>query len=163
MSQIFSFFQENTAILYILSFALVLLGVLIIAHQLLYQLVYAFAPESKSLRWVMKPRSVRVAIALADIAAWGLAVMISCLVHKLPAVTTLLLSLFGILGNLLPLTIIVLLVIYCFSRTGNELILSFLGGWYLRYRKNLLDRYRYFDLGNGQEGEIEAINFLITF
>ena len=162
MSQIFSFFQENTAILYILSFALVLLGVLIIAHQLLYQLVYAFAPESKSLRWVMKPRPVRVAIALADIAGWSLAVMISCLVHKLPAVTKLLLSLFGILGNLLPLTIIVLLVIYCFSRTGNELILSFLGGWYLRYRKNLLDRYRYFDLGNGQEGEIEAINFLDT-
>ena len=162
MSQLLSFFQENTAILTIFTFVLVLVAVLTIARRLFYQLVYAFVPESKSLRFVMKPRLVRVAISLADIAAWGLAVMISCLVHKLPGVTQLLLSFFGILWNLLPLMIIVLLVIYCVSRTGNELILSILGGWYLPYRKEVLDRYRYFDLGNGQEGEIEAINFLDT-
>ena len=162
MSQLFSFLLENTAILRILTFGLVLLGVLMITRRLFYQLVYAFVPESKSLRFVMKPRSVRVALALADMGAWGLAVMISCLVHQIPAVTELLLSLFGILWNLLPLTIIVLLVTYCFSRTGNELILSALGGWYLRYRKKVLERYHYFDLGDGLEGEIETINFLDT-
>ena len=162
MSQLFSFLQQNTTLLRILTFGLVVLFVLTIARRLFYQLIYAFVPESKSLRFVMKPRPVRVAIALADMGAWGLAVMISCLVHEFLAVTQLLLSLFGILWNLLPLTLIVLLVTYCFSRTGNELILSVLGGWYLPYRKKVLESYRYFDLGDGQEGEIEAINFLDT-
>jgi hypothetical protein len=158
----FSFFSENTAILQIITFALVIIVVLTVTRRLLYQLIYAFVPESKSLRFVSKPRLVRIAIAIADIGAWGLAVMISCIVHRLPAVTQLLVSLFGIIWNLLPLTIIVLLGTYCFSRTGNELILSAIGGWYLPYRKKILERYGYFDLGNGQEAEIETINFLDT-
>ena len=162
MSENFSFLLQNRTILQIFTFGLVIFVILTITRRLLYQLIYAFVPESKSLRFVMKPRPVRIAIALADIGAWGLAVMISCLVHNLPAVSQLLVSLFGILWNLIPLTIIVLLIIYCFSRTGNELILSALGGWYLPYRKKVLEGYSYFDLGDGQEAEIEAINFLDT-
>ena len=162
MSQLFSFLLENTAVSRVLTFIVVVLSILAIARGLLYRLIYAWAPESKSLRFAMKPRLVRVTIALADIGAWGLAMMISCLLHKIPGVTQLLLSLFGLFWNLLTLTIVVLLVAYCFSRTGNELILSALGGYYLHYRHKILERYRYFDLGDGEEGEIEAIHFLDT-
>ncbi len=162
MPDLLSFLLQNPTVSRTITFVLVMFSVLTIARSLFYQLIYAFAPESKSPRFPLKPRPVRVAIALADIGAWGLALMISCVLYQIPAVAQLLLSLLGILWNLLPLTIVVLLVTYCFSRTGNELILSVLGGWYLPYRKQVLDRYHYFDLGDGQEGEIEEINFLDT-
>lgn len=162
MSQLSSFLIQNINVSQILSFGFILLCVLMITRRLLYRLIYAFEPESKSLHFVMKPRIVRVAISLADIGAWVLAVIISCLVHEMPVVTNFLLSLFGIILNLLTLTIVILLLIYSFSRTGNELILSVIGAWYLRYRKKILDGYDYFDLGEGIEAEIVEINFLDT-
>ncbi|NEO88252.1 MAG: hypothetical protein F6J87_28945 [Spirulina sp. SIO3F2] len=162
MSQLLLNLRHTTLLEQIVNFGLLLGFVLAIAKRLLYRLIYAFAPESKSQRFMLKPRPVRVAIAIADMLAWTLAVMVACLVLGLPQVSQLLVSLVGIVWSLLPLTITVVLVAYCFSRTGNELLLSALGAWYLKHRKKVLERHRYFDLGEGQEGEIDSINFLDT-
>lgn len=158
----FNFLFENPLILQSLTFVLLLLSVVTIAKGLFYQLVYAFAPESKSVRFVMKPRLVRIGIAIADILAWGLGVIISCSVYKFSAITEILMSIFITILNLLLLLNILILLIYFCSSNCNQLIVSILGYWYLSYYKEILDRYHYFKLGNGEEGEIEKINFLHT-
>ncbi|MGB0562341.1 MAG: hypothetical protein ACPGVO_11120 [Spirulinaceae cyanobacterium] len=156
------FLIEQTVLPQALTFAL-LVGIgLTIAQRVLHKIIYAFDPEAKKQRFVHKPRPVRVAVAIANLLAWLIAVMLAALIYELPAVSQLFLSILGIFWNLLPLTIIVVLLAYCFSRTGNELLLSALGFWYLQHRKKALEQHRYFDLGDGEEAEIEAIHFLDT-
>ena len=164
MPQLLSDFLQNygTVLERIVAFAAIFLVTLIVARILLHHLVFAFDPDAKSQRNRMRSPPVRVALAIADIIAWIFALTITCLIYQIPAVMQLLLSLFGIVWNLLPLSIIVLLIAYCFSRTGNELILSFVGYWALRNRKMDLDRYQYFDLGNGQLAKVEEIQVLVT-
>ena len=146
----------------IVAFGIIFLGILMSSRILLYQLIYAFDPDAKSQRNRMRSRPVRVALAIADIMAWLFALTLTCLFFQIPQVMELLLSLFGVIWTVLPLTLVVLLIAYCFSRVGNELILSFIGYWYLQRRREDLDRCRYFDLGEAQMAEIEDIDLLAT-
>lgn len=148
--------------IHVLGFCLVILAILIITRKLFYGLVYAVEPEAKSQRFRSLSGPMRLALAIADLAAWFFAFVTTCLIYQFPNILEATLSLFAIFWNLLPLTLIIGLIVYGFSRTGNELILSLLGFWYLRHRKADLDRCRYFELEDGQMGEIEEINLLDT-
>lgn len=145
-----------------LTFGIVFLGLLISSRILLSRLIYAFDPEAKSQHNRMRSRSVRVSLAIADIMAWLFTLTLTCLLFQIPQVMELFLSLFGVIWTLLPLTLVVLLIAYCFSRVGNELILSFIGFWYLKRHQADLDSSRYFDLGEEQMAEIEEIDLLST-
>lgn len=145
-----------------IAFVVVTLIAKAIARRLFRRLVYAFSPEAEPERYAVPDRPMRVALAIADILAWWIALVLTGAVVGLPLVSQLLTAFFGVLWNLLPLMAIVALVAYCFSRTGNELILSLLGAWYLHHRKAVLEDTRYFDLGNGQLAEIQKIALLDT-
>ncbi|MEM8642767.1 MAG: hypothetical protein AAGG51_28695 [Cyanobacteria bacterium P01_G01_bin.54] len=156
------FLIQQTVIPQALTFGLLVWISLTLTQRVLHQIVYAFAPEAKKQRFVHRPRLVRVAGAIADLLAWVVAVMLASVIYQLPSLAQLLLSILGLFWNLLPLTIGVVLLAYCFSRTGNELLLSLLGFWYLQHRKKALERHRYFDLGDGERAEIETIHLLDT-
>lgn len=164
MSQLLTNLIQNyrTVLETVAAFGAIILVVLIITRNLLYRFIYAFDPSARSQRFVAKSRPVRVALAIADIIAWSFALMMTGIMYQLPQVTQFMLKLFGMIWNLLPVTIIVVLIAFCFSRAGNELMLSVLGFWYLHHRKKDLDRHRYFDLGNEELAEIDEIHFLDT-
>ena len=146
----------------IVAFGAIFLCILLISRVLLHRLIFAVDPEAKSQRPRLRSRPVRIVLAIADIVAWLFALTLSCLIYQLPQVMQLLLSLFGLVWNLLPLSLVVLLIAYCFSRVGHELILSFIGFWVLRTRKADLDRQQFFDVGNGQMAKVEEVHVLVT-
>lgn len=160
---LYDFIQSHESVITtVLAFAIIFLGILIVSRTLLYQLIFAFDPDAKSQRNRLRSRPIRVALAIADIIAWLFALTLSCVFFRIPQAMQLLLSLFGIVWNLLPWTLVVGLIAFCFSRVGNELILSLIGFWYLKHHQADLDRRHSFDVGEGHMAEIEEIALLTT-
>jgi hypothetical protein len=161
-----SFIQDySPALQKIAGFGATAMVLWVIVHQLLHNLVYAFSPESRSRRFATLPRGVRVALAIANLMAWIIALIITCLIYEISDIMKLVLPFFSLVNSFLTFLLLlsfILFLIYCFSRTGNEFLISILGFWYLHHCKDILDRCRYFDLGHGRLAEIDSIQILST-
>ena len=146
----------------IILFGLVFFALLIISRRLLHQFIFSFSPEAQAQRSRLRPRLIRVSLAIADIFAWLFTLTLSCAFLQIPKVTDILIAIIAVLWNFLPWTLVIGLILFCFSRVGNELILSLIGFWYLQSHREELDRQRYFELEHEESAEIEEINLLTT-
>jgi len=132
------------------------------AQELLRRLVYAADPEAKPRRFHTPSRPARIGVAIADIIAWCFDFTVACMIMDEPQAAQVSLSLFNLLFTSWPWVLFTLLMTYSFSKRGNELMLSLLGGWYLNYHRSLLDQQQNFDLGQDQVGRISDIALLHT-
>ncbi|NEQ99617.1 MAG: hypothetical protein F6K30_23425 [Cyanothece sp. SIO2G6] len=133
-----------------------------ITQSLLRRLVYAADPEATPKRFHVPSRPARIAVAIADIIAWCFSFTVACVVMDLPQAAQVALTLFNLVFTSWPLILFTLLITYSFSKRGNELLLSLLGGWYLNYHRQLLEQQQTFDLGHDQVGRISDIALLHT-
>lgn len=133
-----------------------------IAQSLLRRLVYAADPEARPKRFNTPSRPARIAVAIADLLAWGFSFTVACNVMGWPQVGEITLSLFTLLFTSWPWVLFTLLITYSFSKRGNQFLLSLLGGWYLNYHRPLLDQQHAFDLGNDEVGQVTDIALLHT-
>lgn len=60
------------------------------------------------------------------------------------------------------LFIVASLIGYSFSQTGNELVLSLIGYWYLKREVGKFDNNKTFDLGDGRVVRVDSIDWLHT-
>ena len=131
-------------------------------QALLRRVIYAVDPEAKPKRFNLPARPTRVALAIADIIAWLFAFTTTCAFFQQSQVARVTVALFNFLLSSWPLVLFTLLITYSFSKRGNQLLLSFLGAWYLNHNRKLLTQQQPFDLGDDQVGDIHDIHLLHT-
>ncbi|MFC1736418.1 hypothetical protein ACFL1X_09880 [Candidatus Hydrogenedentota bacterium] len=139
-----------------------LLFVGIVARFFLRKIVFSFDPGAKSQSADMMENNTRIWLALASVAAWIFAFMVASEfmgMHGIVSITMRLLS-------SIPATIACVgagaLLAYSFSSTGNELVLSLIGYWYLNRHKEELEEREALDLGDEKTGTITGIAALHT-
>lgn len=159
-----------------LLFVTILLLTGIFAKSLFRKLVYAIDPSAEREKtFNIQERKTRILIAVFDLTAWLFSFVIASEVIELKWFVNILGVMVNILDVMIKLisylingvflvvcAVIVGVVVYSFSKDGNELILSLIGYFYLKNKKKNIYKNRDFDLGNGRRGIIEEISLLHT-
>ena len=147
----------------LLLFGVAFLIVGFVVRTLLRGIVYAWIPSAKETPSEQQETPARVALASVSFVAWMLALVFAAEVVSLHSVASFCLFLAAAVLVAPALIVAVSLIVYSFSKEGNQLITGLIGSVYLRLNRGrrIGDR-REFDLGDGRLGKIATVYMLQT-
>jgi hypothetical protein len=134
-----------------------------VVRALLRGIVYAWIPLAKETPSEQQETPARVALALVSFVAWMLALVFAAEVVSLHSVASFCLFLAAAVLVAPALIVAVSLIVYSFSKEGNQLVTGLIGSVYLRLNRGrrIGDR-REFDLGDGKLGKVATVYLLQT-
>jgi hypothetical protein len=132
-----------------------------IAGVLLRRIVYAWDPSSKRVPSEQQETPARIAIACFNVVAWMLALICATEVVDLPSIASFFVYLVATILLAPAAIVFASLIVYSFSKEGNQLVSGLIGFVYLQLNKGKrrTDR-REFDLGDGLLGVAERVSLL---
>lgn len=145
-----------------LLFVTVLVIIGICTRILLRRVVHAFAPTVKGRGTRIPDRKAQKWLALVDAFAWFFALTIAAEIQDMQNALSLLLKSAINLAFIFALVLIAGLVVYSFSKEGNELILSLIGYWRLKSAARAKGEEIAYDIGDGLTGTIDQVALLHT-